>query len=536
MVLSAPLEPYSEGSGVSMPITRKDFLKLAGQSALAAQAARLGVAAFLEEPRGMVADVLNSAAVRKIHKYIEDHKSEHVAKTQAFLRQPSVSSWNMGITECAEMLRGYFKDLGSKTAELVKTDGNPGIFAHYDCGAKKTISHYMMYDTQPFDEKEWSSPPLAANVVKREPFGEVLIARGAINSKGPIRAFLNACEAILAVEGKLPVNIMFTCDGEEEQGSPHFHQVLAPYTDRLKKCSAHLGAGPSQGRDGSVSMSLGSKGILYMELTSSGKAWGRGPQRMQIHSSRKAILESPVWRLVQALNTMYDQNRNRILIDGYYDAIRQPNEEEVALINALIQKHGARALASDKANAKVWMQNWDDADAIRHLTFDTTLNIDGIWGGYTGPGSATITPHVAACKLDSRLVPNQVIDDQLALFRRHMEKHGFGDIAIQKMGGGDEWSQTTVKAPAVQAVLAVYKHYGIEPAIWPRTAGSSPQAQYTRAPMSLPAASGGLGHGGQAHAIDEYFVIEGNDKVAGLVKCEQSIVDVLYAYANWPEA
>jgi len=92
-----------------------------------------------------------------------------------------------------------------------------------------------------------------------------------------------------------------------------------------------------------------------------------------------------------------------------------------------------------------------------------------------------------------------------------------------------------MKTPVVQAVLLVYKHYGIEPAIWPRAAGSSPQAQYTRAPLNLPACSGGLGHGGRAHAVDEYLVIEGNERVAGLVKMEQSIVDVLYAYAYWPK-
>ncbi len=518
-----------------MQITRKEFLKLASQSALAAQAARMGVYALLDEPRGFAADVLESAAVKKIHQYIEDHQKEHLARIQEFLRQPSVSSWNLGIRECAEMLLGYLKQLGCKEAELVKTDGNPGIWAWYDGGARKTISHYMMYDTQPFDEKEWSSPPLAANVVKMEPFGQVVLARGAINSKGPIRAFLNACEAILAVEGKLPVNIMFTCDGEEEQGSPHFHQVLAPYLSRLKRCSAHLGAGPSQQRNGQVTMSLGSKGIAYLELTCSGARWGKGPQKMPIHSSRKAILDSPVWRLIMALDSMYDQQTNQILIPGYYDAIRKPNEEEVALVATLIQRFGGRALASDKENARLWMQGWDDADAIRHLTFDTSLNIDGIWSGYTGPGAATILPHTASAKLDSRLVPNQNVDDHIGLISQHLRKKGFGDIELKKHGGGDEWSQTSVKAPAVQAVLAVYKKYGIDPAIWPRSAGSSPQAQYTREPLNLAACSGGLGHGGRAHAVDEYFVIEGNREVAGLVKCEQSIVDVLYAYAHWPE-
>ncbi len=507
-------------------MTRKNFLELGGKAAL-------GSFAFLQAPRGFAADVLESPEIKKIHKHIEDHKREHTAKIQEFLRQPSVSSWNLGIQECAEMLRGYFKQLGCQEAELVKTAGLPGVWGYFNAGAKKTISHYMMYDTQPFEEKRWSSPPLQANLVKMAPFEQVVMARGAINSKGPIRAFLNACESILAVTGKLPVNIMFTCDGEEEQGSPNFHQVLEPYYNRIKTCSAHLGAGPSQNRDGNVSMALGSKGIAYVELECHGAKWGRGPQKMPIHSSRKAILDSPVWRLVKALSSMVSPDSNKILIDGYYDAIVKPTDEEEMLVKTLIEKFGDRVFASERENVKVWANNWTATEAIRHMVFDTTLNIDGIWGGYTGPGSATILPEKAAAKLDSRLVPNQAIDDQIKLMRRHLDKSGFSDISIQKLGGGDEWSRTSVKAPVVQAVLSVYKKYGIEPIIWLRSAGSSPQAQYTRPPLNLPACGGGLGHGGRAHSDDEYMVIDGNEKVGGLVKCEQSIVDILYAYGNW---
>ena len=120
------------------------------------------------------------------------------------------------------------------------------------------------------------------------------------------------------------------------------------------------------------------------------------------------------------------------------------------------------------------------------------------------------------------------------LIRRHLDKHGFSDIEVNPMGGGDEFTQTSVKAPVVQAVLGVYKEYGIEPVIWPREAGSSPEAQFTRPPLNLAAASGGLGHGGRAHSADEYIIIEGNEKVAGIVKAEQSFVDFLFAYANWP--
>lgn len=524
-----------------MEITRREFSKMATRAA--ALGAGASFFSFLNEPFGLAEDVLNSAAVRKIHQYIVDHQGEHIARIQEFLRLPSVSSWGWStkvagrenMRECAESLVAMFQHLGCQWAELVKTDGLPGIAAGYDAGAKKTISHYFMYDTQPFDEKGWSSPPLAANVVNMPPFGRTIVARGAINSKGPLVAFLNACEAIVAVEGKLPVNILFACDGEEEQGSPHFHQVLHPYLSRLQKCNAHLGAGPSQNSQGQVAMSLGNKGIAYFELEAHGAKWGRGPQKIPIHSSRKAILDSPVWRLLDALRTMYDPAANRILVPGYYDAIAPPTEEEEMLIATLIQKIGGRALASDKENAKLWMNNWNDAEAIHHLTFDTTLNIDGIWAGYTGPGSATILPEKATVKIDSRLVPNQVIDHQIALARRHLEQKGFGDIELRKLGGGDEWSRTSVKAPVVQAVLSVYKRYGVEPAIWPRTAGSSPQAQYTRPPLNLPAASGGLGHGSRAHSIDEYFVVEGNEKIAGLARAEQSFVDILYTYANWPE-
>jgi di/tripeptidase len=102
------------------------------------------------------------------------------------------------------------------------------------------------------------------------------------------------------------------------------------------------------------------------------------------------------------------------------------------------------------------------------------------------------------------------------------------------LGGGDEWSQTSVEAPVVQSLLSAYREYGIEPMILPREAGSAPIAQYTRPPLNLAYVGGGLGHGGRAHSHDEYIVIEGNEKVAGIVRAEQSYVDILFAYANWP--
>ena len=517
-----------------MNLTRKEFLALSGRAA--AGVAALDVFPLLgRAAAGAASDILDSPEVRTVRDIIARSKADHVRKVQEDLRQPSVSSWNKGIQEMAERMVGHFKAIGCKETAIVKTDGLPGVLAYYDGGAAKTISVYMMYDTQPFDETRWSSPPLEARLVKMPPFEQVVMARGAINDKGPNRMFLNTLESILEAHGRLPVNIMFTCDGEEEQGSPHFHQVLEPYNDRLRKADAHLGAGPAQDRDGNVQMGLGGKGILYLEIEAHGARWGRGPQKRPIHSSRKAILDSPVWRLTEALKTLYDPKTDRILVPGYYDAIRPPNDEEKELMQVMTARFKGRLFGSERENIKAWMHDWTDEEAAWHLTFDTTLNIDGLWAGYTGAGSATILPEKATVKLDSRLVPNQEIAAQKQLLLDHLEKSGFGDLEVRQLGGGDEWSQTSVKQPVVQAVLSVYKRYGIEAQVWPRRAGSSPEYQYTRK-LGLPAAEGGLGHGSRAHSDDEYLVIEGNDKVAGLVKAEQAIADVLYAYAGWPES
>jgi acetylornithine deacetylase/succinyl-diaminopimelate desuccinylase-like protein len=120
------------------------------------------------------------------------------------------------------------------------------------------------------------------------------------------------------------------------------------------------------------------------------------------------------------------------------------------------------------------------------------------------------------------------------LIRQHLDKQGCTDLSIRQIAGGDEWSQTSVEAAAVQSVLAIYQRAGIEPQVWPRTAGSSPEWEYTRK-IGMPAVGGGLGHGGRAHADDEYIVIDGTDRVGGIVQAEQSIVDILYVYAAWPE-
>ncbi len=466
-----------------------------------------------------------------VYRYIDANLPKHLANIQRWLRQPSVSAQNLGIQQMAELVRDDYKKLGCQTSELVPTSGHPGIFASCDYGAAKTLLVYMMYDVQPVEPADWRSPPFAGAVVDHE-HGKVLMGRGATNQKGPERSFLNALESIIAVEGKLPVNLMFVAEGEEELGSPNFPEVIAKYRDRLKQASGVLFPFLSQDPSGAVSMFMGVKGILYFELEAKGGDWG-GPTQAEIHGSYKAIVDSPVWRLIQALATLTTPDGNVITVPGYYDAIRQPSDEEQRLLNGLLKEWVTREPLQQKSlGVKQWIDGWTGKDAQLQYLFTTTLNVDGFGAGYTGEGTKTILPHRALAKVDSRLVPNQHPDSQLALIRRHLDSLGFTDIAIKKLSGYPP-AQSSVEAALVQAAIGVYRKHGITPTVSPRIAGSAPYYVFTDL-LELPIVSGGIGFGTGAHAPNEIMLVEpkAGAKVAGLAAQEKFFVDFLFALAN----
>src|SRR5712692_8368263 len=175
-----------------------------------------------------------------------------------------------------------------------------------------------MYDVKQVDPAEWSSPPWDAALVDKPGLGKVIIGRGAVNQKGPEATFLAALHAIRGAGRKIPVNFVFVAEGEEEIGSPHFPQVVhrPDILAALKKCNGIFMPFPSQGLDGEVTQFLGAKGVVELELISSGEKWGRGP-RKDVHSSNKARLDSPAWHLVEALATLVSPDGNDPAIEGF---------------------------------------------------------------------------------------------------------------------------------------------------------------------------------------------------------------------------
>lgn len=464
-----------------------------------------------------------------VYAHIAANRDAHIENMQRWVRQRSISAQDDGVDTMAQLLRDDLASLGFAEAEVVETSGHPGVWGYYDAGAETTLMIYMMYDVQPIEDNWSVDDPFAGELVANER-GTVLMARGATNQKGPERAFLNAVESILAAHGTLPVNLMLLAEGEEEIGSINYPELITKYEHRLREADGVFFPMNAQSGDGEYHVNLGVKGLVYFELEAQGGEWG-GPSNAEIHGSFKAIVDSPVWRLVQALASLTTPDGNTINIPGYYDNVRPPTEEEMRLING-VAKNMDQARLREAFGVSRWIDGLEGREAIVEMLYQPTMNIDGIWGGYTGEGGKTILPHKATAKVDSRLPPGLDPDEALALIRAHLDANGFEDVKLRRMSGYPA-AQTSVDTPIVQAALSVLNKYGKVASVAPRLAGSAPFYQFTER-LGLPLVFGGVGHGSGAHAPDEYMVIDPADDspLHGLEDAERAYVDLLYALAK----
>jgi acetylornithine deacetylase/succinyl-diaminopimelate desuccinylase-like protein len=325
---------------------------------------------------------------------------------------------------------------------------------------------------------------------------------------------------------------VLVAEGEEEIGSPHFPQIVRrpEVIAALKKSEGIFLPDAAQDLDGSIIVELGAKGVVELELVSSGERWGRGPAA-DLHSSEKARVDSPAWHLVHALNTLVAADGNTPTIPGFADKARPLSAAEKAMID-VASKRLDEATAKKQMGVQHWVGDVSWRESLELLMSRPTVNIEGLVGGYTGPGGKTILPHRAVAKLDLRLVPDMTAADALASLKAHLAKQGFGDIEVNMTGGYDP-NSTSPDAPIIRKELEVYRRAGIDPIVMPRSAGSWPGYVFTGDPLRLPAGGFGLGHGNGAHAPNEYFLIEStNPKVQGMDGAVRSYVEFLYAMAG----
>ena len=467
----------------------------------------------------------------KIFNYIDAHIDEHVRNLQKWIQQPSVSNTGEGIQESAQMVKGYFDQLGCQQTKVYDPgitewgqQSNPVVYAKCDEGAKRTIVIYWQYDTMPVTQPDlWVRPPFAADLVEQPPYKKVLIGRGATNSKGPEMSQWNALISIKAVTGKLPVNIIFVAEGDEERMDVGLRTFVKAHAELFKGAEALYGPGPSEG-------------CLFVELTTSGKSWGRGPVYSDIHGANKRSVDSPAWRHIKMLSTLVADNGNKVLIPGFYDNIEPLTAAEKASLETAAKKMKPDEAAKNLGVARFIAD--EPIDIVTMQRHGTSFNLDGIWSGNMFPGgSGAILPNTITSKHNIRYVPNMTGPDIVKKLRAYLDKEGYQDVQIHVVGDVP-WAKQRHDTEIAKASDRMFDAFGAErrsPPVENQASimgGYWPAYLFSGDPINLPIAGGAVGSGGGAHAANEFYVIEGAKKTYGMAGAEKSVATVLYNFAG----
>jgi acetylornithine deacetylase/succinyl-diaminopimelate desuccinylase-like protein len=477
---------------------------------------------------------------KSIHRHIDLHLNDHIEHIRRWIAQPSVSWDNLGVPECAEVVAQSYRDLGCAEVEIIEGRFQPAVWAYYDAGSPVTVHNYCMFDTRAVRPDAWAYDPWAAKLAPMGSHPRVLIGAGAMMAKGPYVAFLNSLSSIISVEGTLPVNIMFLAEGEEIMGSPAYQGLVERYRDRLQQVNASYCPTASQGADGVVTVGLGLKGMIVLELTASGAAWGHGPKET-IHSSAGSLVDSPPFRLAQALASMTGPDGRGCTVTGLEDvwAYRKTlSDEEHGLLRDLQTRFAGRDWrdvlpVGGSDNVGPLAEGEGDMEPLLEFLYGPTFNVAGLRSGFLGPGTSTIpfiVPSSATATLDMRLVVEIPPEEIVEHIRRHLDGHGFRDITIDVLAAFRH-SQTAVSHEAVGSVLKTLRDWGVESDVWPIQAGGGPWTVVPNA-FNVPCLRGGVIGGGSASPVDEYLVVDGAGNIAGLAEMEKYQVDLLFNYAT----
>jgi acetylornithine deacetylase/succinyl-diaminopimelate desuccinylase-like protein len=496
-----------------------------------------------------------SPELKKVYSYIDDHIDEHVEKLQKWIQQPSISNSGEGIPESADMVKGFFEQLGcqeSRVYDVGVTEwgapGNPVVYARCDEGAPRTIAIYWQYDTMPITQPDaWTAPPFEGRIVEQAPYKKVLIGRGATNSKGPELAYWNALMSIKAVTGKLPVNLVFVAEGDEERMDIGLRKFVKDHPDYFKNVDALIGEGGDQAPSGGAGVGGGSEGCVYFELTTSGKSWGRGPVQSDIHGANKRSVDSPAWRHMKMLASLVSDDGNTPLVKGFTDGIQPLTAQETERLKKEAEKTDLKVAAQNLGVARFISD--DPFTMLKMAQYGISLNLDGIWGGnmYAG-GAGAILPNKITSKHNIRYVPKMNGLEIVKRIREQLDRNGYKDVEL-KVIGDVPWSKMSYDTDIARAMTQTYEQMNIphgQPAhystimggYWPAYLFSNEEVGQKVAPVSMPIGMGGAGHGGNAHAANEYYVIEGAGKVYGMAGAEKAQAAIFYNFAgkNGPSA
>jgi acetylornithine deacetylase/succinyl-diaminopimelate desuccinylase-like protein len=439
-------------------------------------------------------DTETPASLRPVFSYVDEHAPRFVAELQTFIRQPSVSMENLGVAECAELLRDMLQRIGIP-ATILQTSTHPMVYVDLKSrSASKTLLVTGHYDTQPVGKRDaWTADPFSGAL-----HDGIIEGRGAADSKANVVAVVKALEALLQVTGDVPVNLKFLYDGDDEAGGRSLAGFVEQHKDLLQADDV-LEVDGGLDLQGRAPVHLANCGTLNLEL----RARTATKDGVSIFAQ---LIPNAAWRLVWALSSLKAPDE-RVLVEGFYDDLLPATDEE--------ERYLAAAPWSDEERLRAWgltsfLGDVRGQAAARKLSLEPACTVSGINAGFTDRGVGRVVPGSAVAKLNFQLIANQQPDDIYRKVKAHLQKYGFGDIEVVKLSQ-IEPASTPIGSLISRAVLGAAPTVGLEAYALPRTYDHGKLWSWLATRIGVPGGAALVGFaqpGRNTHAPNERISVE----------------------------
>ncbi len=430
--------------------------------------------------------------------FIEQHQPEYVEELKEFLRIPSISTrteYKPDIERAANWLAAKLASSGMQRVEIIPTAIHPIVYGESaQAPDRPTILVYGHYDVQPAEPLEkWLTPPFEPSVRKGN-----LYARGSADDKGQLHIHLKALEALHKAEGGLPINVKVVIEGEEEIGSKNLWSFVIANERRLRADALVLSDTSMLGR-GVPSITYALRGMNYYQVEVTGPA-------RDLHSGVfGGAVPNPITVLAEGISRLHDKNF-RVTVPHFYDDVAELSRGEKKEIESLPWKEkefrkfvGASDLCGEKGFS-----------VLERMWCRPTLELNGIWGGYTDRGAKTVIPSVAYAKMSTRLVPNQNPDKIARLVEGHIRRVLPKSVRVKfkVLSKGRPWIADYRQGIFQKAIASLEKGFG-KKAVFIREGGSIPFVAQMQSLFKIPCVLLGFGLPDEnAHAPNEYLSLE----------------------------
>lgn len=434
--------------------------------------------------------------------YAQERIAAFIEQYKDFLRIPSIGAdpaRREDVRRAAEWIIAEMERIGIEHAQIIETEGQPAVYGDWLHAGEDapTVLLYAHYDVQPVDPLDlWVTPPFEPDIREGK-----LYARGAVDDKSGVFLHLKAVESVLATSGSLPINVKFIFEGEEESGSPTMEPVIEAHKDLLMADAIAISDGGSS--DEYPEMMAAVRGIVAAEVHV------KGPKRDLHSGGYGGVVHNPIHMVGKIIAALHDDD-GRIQIPGFYDDVKPVSAAQQALIKANEERAIARA-REETGLATFW--GVPGYSYLERATAQPTCDVNGVFGGYQGPGAKTVLPAEAGFKVTMRLANGQNPHDIGEKFLAFVHSFACDTLTIEVQVFPGAWpAETVISGPVAQAAIDAYTAAWGQAPKMERTGGSVPIIGMFQHVLGVPVVSLGLGHGRNIHSPNEYYDLDYFDK------------------------